>query len=117
LVTHPTKGLHIMIRIAATAGEKPEPLAHTWADADGTVIDLSGYSHTAEWVNSEAATSGTVGGTVGGVTGVSTVTLPEAALASSGVCRVDLWVGNGVQRYGAKYMLLIAAAAATAPAI
>ena len=98
-----------MIRLQVTQGEKPEPIEHTWLDADGATIDLSGYSCQALWSHAAAGTSGTITGTVDGSAGTSTVTLTAASLANDGVVDMDLWVGNGVQRYAAKYRLLVAA--------
>lgn len=97
-----------MIRISTTQGEKPEPIEHTWLDNDGNLIDLTGYSCEAFWSNSAAGTSGTISGSVDGSAGTSTVTLPAATLANSGAVDLDIWVGNGIQRYAAKYRLGVA---------
>jgi len=97
-----------MIRISAVQGEKPEPVEHTWLDADGNIVDLSGYSCQALWSHAESGSTGTLSGSVDGPAGTSTVTPSTAMLASSGVVYLDMWVGNGVQRYGAKYQFSVA---------
>lgn len=82
-----------------TAGEIPEPLVVTFTDADGTAIDLTGY--TARWVYEPR------GGTA--VTNNATITTPAAGqatytwvaadLATSGFYNGQMWVGNNTNRY------------------
>ena len=81
-----------MIRTAVTVGEILEPLSYTFTNPDGLPLNLAGFSGTGVWEHSDG-TTGVFSLTIS--TGTATGSLPEAALASSGVVDVRLWVGNG----------------------
>lgn len=104
-----------MIRIPTTAGAKLEPLAYTFLDADGNVIDLTGYSGAASWERDDG-TTGSVAGIVSSVSGTVTVTLPATATDTPGVVDVMLWAGNGTYRLdGERWRLLVSDPPGTAP--
>lgn len=107
------------IRIQLTAGERPDPIAHTFLEADsGDVIDLSGWAVTATWVHVETGATGTITGTVDGPAGTALVTLSDASMATPGVVELTVWAGNGTLRYASPvYRLCIADPPGTAPAI
>ena len=107
-----------MIRRQLTEGEIPEPIEHTFLDADGVAIDITGYSGRATYVLPDGTTGELSSGvSVGGSDGTVTVTVPSTLCASPGVVDVDIWAGNGVQRYAARWRLLVQAAAGTPPSI
>ncbi len=107
-----------MIRLQLTAGEIPEPLEHTFADADGTVIDLTGCAGEASWQRDTDGATGSVDGVVDGPGGTVTVQLTAAVCAVAGVVDVQLWAGDGSHRYASPvWRLLLADPAGVAPAI
>ena len=83
-------------------GEKPEPLQITIQDADGNVINLTGY--TAKFVIKSV--DQTVSGLGGGVsdlvtpaTGITRYTWAAADFTTAGFYVGQMWVGNGSLRY------------------
>lgn len=107
-----------MIRIPLMAGEIPESLSHTFLDADGNVMDLTGFSASATWEHRSSGTTGTLTCTSGDSTGVITATVTAAAVATTGVVDVVIWVGNSTFRYASPiWRLAIADPPGTAPSI
>jgi len=106
-----------MIRIPLMAGEIPEPLAHTFLDADGTAMNLTGFDASAVWEHTDG-TTGTLSCSAGDSTGEISATVSAAAVASTGVVDVVVWVGNGSNRYASPiWRLLIADPPGAAPSI
>lgn len=106
-----------MIRLSFAAGEKPEPLAHTYLDADGGPVDLTGYNVRATWQHTDG-TTGELTGSTSGSDGTATVTLPSTPLATPGVLDVVVWAGNGTERLASPiYRLSIFDPPHTAPSI
>ena len=107
-----------MIRIPLMAGEVPEPLAHTFLDSDGVVMNLTGFSASATWEHRASGVTGTLSCSPGDSTGEIAATVSAAAVATPGVVDVVIWVGNGSYRYASPvWRLAIADPPGTAPAI
>jgi|GEM_PF-6931569 len=107
-----------MNRITLMAGEIPEPIEHTFLDADGDAIDLSGYSASATWEHRGTGGTGSLTCTSGDSSGTIAATVTAAAVATAGVVDVVVWAGNGVNRFASPiWRLLIADPPSTAPAI
>lgn len=108
-----------MIRRQLIQGEKPEPIEHTFLDADGDAIDLTGYTGQGNYELPDGTTGTITSGdvTVGGADGTVTLVLPEAVCSLAGVVDLDVWAGNGTQRYAARWRLLVQDAVGTPPSI
>lgn len=107
-----------MMRTALVAGERPEPLEWTYTDADGVVVDLTGYDGALTWQRDSDGASGEIAGTVDEVAGTVSVVLSDAACSTPGVVDVTVWAGNGTNRYASPtWRLLFSDPPGTPPSI
>lgn len=85
-----------------STGEIPEPILVSYKDATGTAIDLTGFSAA---VAIEAIDQTVAGLGAGAVTitdpaaGVVRYVWAAADFTTDGCYRLQLWVGNGTNRY------------------
>jgi hypothetical protein len=107
-----------MFRIALIAGERPDPIDHTFLDDDGDVIDLTGWDGEATWEHMSTGATGSLVGAVDGPTGTVTVTLTDTVCGTAGVVDVTVWAGDGSTRYASPvYRLSLSDPPGTAPSI
>jgi hypothetical protein len=107
-----------MFRMALVAGERPDPIEHTFLDEDGDVIDLTGWDGEATWEHMSSGATGSIVGAVDGPAGTVTVTLSDAVMATPGVVDVTVWTGDGSRRYGSPpYRLSLSDPPGSAPTI
>lgn len=91
-----------------TAGEIPEPWQHTFTDADGQAIDLTGYSVRLAYRLDGGDQVVRVGSLVSsGAGGVVLYAWVAADLATDGRMEGEMWVGNGTNRYARSFEMTI----------
>jgi len=85
------------------AGEIPEPWAHTFLDADGAALNLTGYTAKLTYRldgGTQVVRNATMVSDVGGIAGYTWV---AADFATSGLMAGELVVGNGSNRYARSF--------------
>lgn len=106
--------------VKCAAGAKLEPFIYTFHDADGSPVDLTGFSSSATWLRHSDGSTGSFATTATGTTdGTVTFTAPAALTASADVVDVQVWAGNGGTTLldGRRWRLVVQEAAGTAPSI
>lgn len=77
-------------------GEVPEPLTYTFRDADGALLDLTGYSSVTWWWRTPAGTDSSVAASItGAATGLVEATWTAAMTAAVGVHTGVFWLAPG----------------------
>lgn len=90
---------------------------YTFADADGTPIDLAGFTGRVTWLRHSTGEEGDFPASA--VTGPTVeFSLPEALSATPDVIDVQVWAGDGICRLdGLPWRIIVADGPGTAPAI
>lgn len=103
-----------------TQGEKPEPLVLSIKDASGAAIDLTGFSAKFQIEAVDGAVAGLGAGTASlpsPATGITQYAWAAADLATAGLYRGQMWVGNGSRRYASELFEWFVRDATDAPAV
>lgn len=91
------------------AGEKPEPWVHQFLDADGAVINLTGYSVRVTY-KVDGGTQVVVTGTLSdAANGKAQYQWVASDIATAGEMAGELTVGNATFRYARAFRMLIVA--------
>lgn len=101
-------------------GELPGPLQLTFKDSDGAVIPLGGYSVEMEIVAIDQVVSGLGLGAASIPTpanGITEYIWAAADMGTVGLYRSQMWVGNGVNRFGSEIFEYFVREVTTAPSI
>lgn len=89
------------------AGEKPEPWIHQFLDADGTAINITGYTVRVTY-KVDGGTQQVVNGTLSdAANGKAEYGWVAADIATAGEMAGELTVGNGTYRYARSFKMLI----------
>jgi hypothetical protein len=101
-------------------GERPPALTHTFTDADGNAINLSG--HTIRFVvvgvdDSDDTGMGGNGTLETAASGIVSYTFSDADMATEGMFRGQFWAGNGTRRYASDIFEYVVVTGTTAPSI
>ena len=90
------------------AGEVPEKWAHSFDDADGNDIDLTGFTTvTLTYKVNDGDQVERTGALDDGPEGVASYTWVAADLATAGTMRGELAVSNGSSRYAQRFAMRI----------
>lgn len=80
-------------------GEKPSPLVYQFLDANGTVINITGWTAKFSYQERDGAAA-TANATISdGPNGKAMYIFTGAEFTTAGHYRAEMWVGNGTNRY------------------
>jgi hypothetical protein len=90
------------------SGEIPEPWVHQFADADGTAIDITGYSvrvtyrlYSSTGYSTQTVRNGTLSDSTAGKAGYTWV---SGDFDAAGTLHGELTIGNGSNRYARSFV-------------
>lgn len=106
--------------IRCTAGAILDPFQYVFVEADGDVIDLTGYTCQVGWTRTSSGETGLITSPIvnGGATGTVTFWVPEALTATGPeVLELVVWAGNGsdLRLDGRRWTVRVAAPIGSTP--